>query len=610
MKRFLLSFSFVFLCWTVGGVQATSLYVLAFDNATLEASHRSEVQTAISDIIVKLEAHESLAVFEFSNKQQVVISMPSYTYSLSDKQRLFARQLQTIHGWLTTASPATPSECRNHLPLLLEFLRNLPAASSGATPQVVLFDYSLACPSDKPLRYMDLSAYRFHVLVPSVVSATDGQDLCQRISTALNLFRKLTAEERGLRPDEWSQKLGNTLLITCSEIPSLWANVFKPDLPPGQFNLVSLPFLAEADAVVGLTNETVEDSAPVAAMDAAAVVTLPSHSEVTHQRGRLGAVGGSEVTLVETLRAEEREASTVSEPPTAVQLPSWSPLQSVEVVGHTLQPDGQVDVTLFATGSGGDFEPLKSPEVQGKVVAINEQPLVPEIPLPIAEVVNTQPQAGEPVALCALLDDSGSVASTDPQEERYRSLLALIDELPDNVALCVDQFNQRVLNGFSDDKAVVKQAIHAHRSADGGTPLYESILRNLKQLATASTPNRLLIVFCDGNANTTLMEEAIALAQQHQIVIHTVGLNLDPKYTHFRELPRHTQGVYVPVEQASELSQHFQRLGKISTRGSSVVSFPAPVQVPGHVVQAGDQVTVELQVRDQAVQTVVALPTL
>ena len=203
----------------------------------------------------------------------------------------------------------------------------------------------------------------------------------------------------------------------------------------------------------------------------------------------------------------------------------------------------------------------------------------------------------KPTFAAILLDNSGSMSSSDPNEMRADAAQLFWEAvLPVNSANRVsfldfgagstDAFSYtRLLQTWTADQSALEAQL-AEVGPFGGTPLYESVEETANWIAsstTASSTNRVLLVLSDGQPNSTAQREsAIAAANAAGITIHTVGLgpasDAASNYSTAavaaaRELAERGGGVYSSATDAFALASIFQTLAQVSGQGQLVGVF-------------------------------------
>lgn len=198
-----------------------------------------------------------------------------------------------------------------------------------------------------------------------------------------------------------------------------------------------------------------------------------------------------------------------------------------------------------------------------------------------------------PFATAMLLDQSGSIAQTDPTSARLYSAKAFLGGLgaQDRVLLAafagapgavIPNAPLTVYGPFRDQS----QASSYYPTLDalaplvgGNTPLYDSIDKLREQwLGPALLPGdmgKALVVFTDGAdtscggpaACRTRREQSIVGARQNQVRIFAIGLSAGADLSALGELATETGGALLYADNASQLMPLYGSVGKLMNQG-------------------------------------------
>ncbi|WP_020607110.1 vWA domain-containing protein [Spirosoma spitsbergense] len=189
------------------------------------------------------------------------------------------------------------------------------------------------------------------------------------------------------------------------------------------------------------------------------------------------------------------------------------------------------------------------------------------------EVVGQTAKAGGYSALL-LMDQSGSIITTDPRDLRIDAGKIFLDYLGanDQVALAsfTDSYTNSVIlhQGFSRNKDVMKKTLDSlSKTEGGGTPLYYSSVQMTDYTAqNAKTNNKAIIIFTDGQNDTyraTSLNEAIASAKAKNTPLYTVGLSNGVNVQVLSQLANETGGAFFYAKNAEQLVTSFGTLGNL-----------------------------------------------
>lgn len=298
--------------------------------------------------------------------------------------------------------------------------------------------------------------------------------------------------------------------------------------------------------------------------------------------------------------------------------PNLPPIQSLAVSGvqlnsATFASNGRFGLGLLATSNGGDAILDASVGVSAQVTAIS-------VGNPSASTVSrigtesANPQSGATQATI-LMDNSGSMSSTDPQRLRAAAAKlfweAVLPVRATNRVAFLD-FGTTPTTGFASTRLLVPFTSSAARldsalarvQASGGTPLYESLRETARWIDTStsgSSDNRVMLLLSDGQPNSrTNRDSALAVAARANITIHTVGLgpasdlaaNRDTvAIGAIRQIADRTGGVYAAASDASALGPIFSNIARATSRGQLVTTF-AITPIPASGTRVSGSVTV------------------
>ena len=193
------------------------------------------------------------------------------------------------------------------------------------------------------------------------------------------------------------------------------------------------------------------------------------------------------------------------------------------------------------------------------------------------ELVGQTAKAGGYSAML-LLDQSGSILSTDPGDLRIEASKIFLDYLGANDQVALSSFtgsyngNVRLHKGFSRNTTALKKTLDTlARSEGGGTPLYYSTVAVTDYTAqNGPTANRAVIVFTDGEDtyyNPTLAQ-TIANAKAKNTPLYMVGLSTDVNVAVLSQMANETGGAFFFAKDAEQLVTSFGTLGNL-LRGSA-----------------------------------------
>ena len=191
---------------------------------------------------------------------------------------------------------------------------------------------------------------------------------------------------------------------------------------------------------------------------------------------------------------------------------------------------------------------------------------------------HTQSYLG-PYSATFLMDQSGSISDTDPNDARIEAARVFLDNLAsgDEVALMafaaggklpyepVTAYQDSSGNSFTANAGGFDSALDTLAAAeDGGTPLYDAILRALTYTRQrANNANRAVLVFTDGEdtESNASMDDATDAAVRMGIPLHTVALSSGVNEAVLSQLAGKTDGSMTKANDARELISYYGALG-------------------------------------------------
>jgi len=235
-------------------------------------------------------------------------------------------------------------------------------------------------------------------------------------------------------------------------------------------------------------------------------------------------------------------AGACSVPPTE----DPSAIDSVTTIGVALSADS------FCTS--GDFSVILQPRNSAGQVVISDQLQVAchgarvgqdTIACTIQDVTCTEGSdgTGQRTVALVILDDSGSMASSDPEKQRRDACADFVASLGPEDVVAIGDYGPsastgsvdkgtaklRVLQDFTGDKALAMAACQLTKNS-GGTPLYEAVQEGVDQMLveakkTYGDSQYSMLLLSDGKPSSdTHRQDALDAAQRESVPIYTVGL--------------------------------------------------------------------------------------
>ncbi|MFX3635780.1 MAG: VWA domain-containing protein [Candidatus Pristimantibacillus sp.] len=169
-----------------------------------------------------------------------------------------------------------------------------------------------------------------------------------------------------------------------------------------------------------------------------------------------------------------------------------------------------------------------------------------------------------------VIDNSGSMAETDPDNERLTAAKQLINKMESDKRVAVVQFSDtaELLQPFTNvrtqaEKDSVSAAIEALEPTDGGTNFTLALEESMKTIKEKVDSKRgtMVILLSDGFSESSI-DEQIAAYQEQRIVVNTVGLSVvDARGSALlQQIANSTGGSYYDVTEANGLTLAFQNI--------------------------------------------------
>lgn len=170
-----------------------------------------------------------------------------------------------------------------------------------------------------------------------------------------------------------------------------------------------------------------------------------------------------------------------------------------------------------------------------------------------------------------LLDQSGSISGTDPENYRLEAAKIFCSNLGANNNIGLWSFansNYTELVDFTTDTALVIQEIEKLRNQEGGsTPLYKSQYGAISYTRDNSTKaNKAVLTFTDGEDTEyrPTSDEVVAHAKDKNVKLYNIGLE-DVNTRLLLKQAVATNGAFLYAKDAKQLISIFGNLGKLLT---------------------------------------------
>ena len=180
-----------------------------------------------------------------------------------------------------------------------------------------------------------------------------------------------------------------------------------------------------------------------------------------------------------------------------------------------------------------------------------------------------------PYSAGLLFDQSGSINSTDPRDDRVvagRSFVELLDGGDEAAVAAFSasgnyQRPYELLESFGDDPPSLAAVIQSLAGqAEGGTPLYQAIYNLIPFVADeGKNDNKAIIAFTDGQDTHggVSIDALVELACQNGVSIYTVGLSEGVDESVLSEIAFRTGGAVMLAADALQLISLYSSLGDL-----------------------------------------------
>lgn len=214
---------------------------------------------------------------------------------------------------------------------------------------------------------------------------------------------------------------------------------------------------------------------------------------------------------------------------------------------------------------------------------------------------------GEQVTLVLVLvfDSSGSMDDNDRSRFRVDAGKQLVSLLKAYSPTAVIDFGagssggliaSRLLQDLTSTKALLENAID-QVTADGDTPLFDSLLEALGMLRGYSSSNASVLVLTDGKDtdSTSTSTDVVLKANSQGMPVFVIGLGESVDFTELQDIARDTGGTFAEARDARALGLVYKNIRFGITEGPVVVTgegrFSPRLTNPGKYVVSGVLVT-------------------
>lgn len=183
---------------------------------------------------------------------------------------------------------------------------------------------------------------------------------------------------------------------------------------------------------------------------------------------------------------------------------------------------------------------------------------------------------GGNIELVLLIDESGSMWGSDPNETRKDVAKNLVSKLgtSDKVAVVGFESYSRVITDFTADKDVINAAIDSVAES-GGTDMYEGLETSFNLFGETTTATRYIVMLTDGQSSGYY--DYATAASEKNVIIYTVGLGSGVNESELRSIAEATGGKYFFADVADDLFGIYEEITEeIITSGGTWVTTIVP----------------------------------
>ncbi|MFU1793792.1 vWA domain-containing protein [Paenibacillus azoreducens] len=189
--------------------------------------------------------------------------------------------------------------------------------------------------------------------------------------------------------------------------------------------------------------------------------------------------------------------------------------------------------------------------------------------------------------IALVIDNSGSMQETDPDNGRYAAAKNLIDRMDSDNRVAVMVFNDRTTllqpfmklkNQAAKDKVIGE--IDALDATDGGTDISLALADTMKHIEGQGEGRGTMVVLLSDGFSEVDLNTALSPYKQKHIQVNTIGLSLVQAQgsSLLREIAQETGGQYYDVQNADGLSPVFQKIYKDAGERTLVTERTGPLQ--------------------------------
>ncbi len=190
----------------------------------------------------------------------------------------------------------------------------------------------------------------------------------------------------------------------------------------------------------------------------------------------------------------------------------------------------------------------------------------------------------QPVTAVMLIDHSGSMSDDSKMEDAITAALTFLDHLQDgrdHLGVVAFDNTTTVLGSLRlmdiSTRTDLRRRI-GRLTADGGTAYYDAVYQAVDMLRTVSG-RKVVLALTDGKDehSSRTVDTVMDYAQDHNVVLYTIGLGANVKRVVLQQMARETGGQYYERPSSSDLAQLYAELARsLQDEYSLAYTSPTP----------------------------------
>ena len=187
------------------------------------------------------------------------------------------------------------------------------------------------------------------------------------------------------------------------------------------------------------------------------------------------------------------------------------------------------------------------------------------------------------ISVSLLMDYSFSILRDGNVQDMEAAAIAFVDKMNGDDQAEVIKYGTEVqqMIEFTSDKNALKEAIETLPEFERTTAFYDAIVLAIENIKVSTNDRKAIIAMTDGKDNASVVDDhldVIALAQQNNIPIYTVGLGeTDPQI--LQELADETGGVYFQTLDPGKLIQIYEQLADLLFENQYKLTFQSSINL-------------------------------